>query len=242
LSGEVVDGNVRVTADAAGGQFPLARLDVGYLGTVGYAIRGRVRYTDVAGSGYLEMWSDFANGGRYFSRTLASEGPMATLTGSSDWRDVELPFYLQGATGPERLDVNLVLSGSGTVDVGSLELVRLDAEATSAGAWLSDRAIGVAGALMGTAVGLLAVATATLTARRRGRRLVLAAMAVAAGIGTALVVLSVVGLVMGQPPSVVLLLLVSGLVLATAFGVSIPRTRRAYADAELRKMRAMDHA
>jgi hypothetical protein len=35
---------------------------------------------------------------------------------------------------------------------------------------------------------------------------------------------------------------VSGLILAAVFGVSIPRTRRLYADAELRKMRAMDEA
>jgi hypothetical protein len=242
LTGEVVDGNARVTADAGGGQFPLVRLEVGDLGTVGYAIRGQVRYNDVAAQGYLEMWSYFADGGQFFSRTLASDGPMAALSGSSDWRDLELPFFLQGKTGPERIEVNVVLPGAGSVDVGPLELVRLDAEPGSGGAWLSDRAIGVAGAVIGTAVGLFAVVIATLTGRRRGRRFVLAAMAVAAGVGVTLLVLSIVGLATGQPPGVVLLLLVAGLVLAAAFGVSIPRTRRLYADAELRKMRAMDHA
>ena len=38
------------------------------------------------------------------------------------------------------------------------------------------------------------------------------------------------------------MVLVGGLVLAVAFGIAIPRTRRLYADAELRKMRAMDQA
>jgi hypothetical protein len=92
------------------------------------------------------------------------------------------------------------------------------------------------------AVGLFGAAIAWLAGRRRGRRFVLPAMTVAAGIGVALVVLSVVALAAGQPPNVVLLLLVTGLVLAAVFGISLPRTRRLYADAELRKMRAMDEA
>jgi hypothetical protein len=247
LSGSVVDGNVRVAADVAGGDFPLVTLDVADLdlGTVGYAVRGNVRYSDVVVSdparpGYLQMWSTFADGGRYFSRTLASEGPMAALQGTADWRPFELPFFLQGHVGPTRLEIAVVLPGSGTVDVGPLELVRLDAESASGGAWLSDRAIGVAGAAVGTAVGILAVAVAVLTGRRSGRRFVLPAMAAAAVVGVGLIVVSIVALATGQPPNVVLLLLVPGLVLAAVFGGSIPRTRRLYADAELRKMRAMD--
>jgi hypothetical protein len=242
LSGEVADGNVHVTADAAGAQFPLAKLDVPDLGTVGYSIRGRVRYTDVTAPGYLEMWSHFADGGRFFSRTLGTEGPMAALGGSSDWRAFELPFFLQGAAGPERLEVSVVLPGAGSVEVSPLELVRLDADASGGGSWLTDRSIGVAGALIGVSVGLFGAAIAWLAGRRRARRFVLPAMTVAAGVGVALVVLSVVALAAGQPPNVVLLLLVAGLVLAAVFGISIPRTRRLYADAELRKMRAMDEA
>jgi hypothetical protein len=239
-SGEVVGGNARVTADPAGGRFPLAKLDVPDLGTVGYSIRGRVRYTDVAGPGYLEMWSYFADGGQYFSRTLGTEGPMAALNGTSDWRSFELPFVLQGATGPERLAVNVVLPGAGSVEVSPLELVRLDAGASGGGGWLSDRAIGVAGTVIGVTVGIFGAAIAWLVGRRRGRRFVLPAMTIAAGVGVALVVLSVVALATGQPPTVVLLLLVTGLVVGAVFGISIPRTRRLYADAELRKMRAMD--
>jgi len=242
LSGEVVGGNARVTADASGGTFPLATIDAPDLGTVGYTIRGQVRYTDVAGQGYLEMWSVFADGSRYFSRTLATEGPMAALTGTADWRPFELPFSLQGAAGPERLEVNVVLPGAGTVEVSPLELVRLDGAATGAGAWLSDRSIGVAGALIGVAVGVFSAAIAWLVGQRRGRRFVLPAMTAAMASGIGLVVISVVGWVSGQPPNVVLFVLVSGLIVATVFGVSIPRTRRLYADSELRKMRAMDEA
>ena len=34
---------------------------------------------------------------------------MAALTGDSDGRAFELPFYLNGAAGPERIEINLVL-------------------------------------------------------------------------------------------------------------------------------------
>ena len=40
LSGEVVGGNAHVTADAAGGTFPLATIEAPELGTVGFAVRG----------------------------------------------------------------------------------------------------------------------------------------------------------------------------------------------------------
>ena len=240
LSGEVVDGNVRVSADQAGGAFRLVTIEAPDLGRVGYDVRGRVRYSDVGGTGYLEMWSVFADGSRYFTRTLGSEGPMAALTGTSDWREFELPFSLQGSEPPAHLEIGVTLPAGGTVDVGPLELVRLDGE--TSGAWLSERAVGVAGAIVGTTIGLLAAVMAVLVGRQRGRRFVLPLMTAAAAVGVGLIVLAVVAVATGQPQSVILLLLVTGLVLAVAFGISIPRTRRLFAEAELRKMRAMDRA
>lgn len=89
-----------------------------------YALRGDVRYRDVEGAAYLEMWTELPGGGRYFTRTLAEVGPMAGMRGSSDWRPVELPFDLTGSDEtPERLVVNVVLPGAGTVDLSNLELV-----------------------------------------------------------------------------------------------------------------------
>ena len=48
-----------------------------------YAVEGTVRYENVSARSYLEMWSWFANGGRYFSRTLGESGPTKYLEGSS---------------------------------------------------------------------------------------------------------------------------------------------------------------
>ena len=41
-----------------------------------YAITGKVAYEGVEGDGYLEMWSVFPDGSRYFSRTLDDAGPL----------------------------------------------------------------------------------------------------------------------------------------------------------------------
>jgi len=240
VSGKVVAGNAMVSANQSGGLFPLIAVDAPDLGRVGFSVRGRVRYSDVAGSGYLEMWSVFADGGRYFSRTLGTEGPMAVVTGTSDWRPFELPFFLEGAAPPSRLEINVVLPGSGTVEIGPLEVVRL-AEAGS-GAWLPDRAVGVVGAALGSAIGLLGALVGVLVSRNRGRGFVLPVMTAASVFGGVLIAASVAAIPAGQPPGVVFLLFVPGVILATAFGASLPRVRRAYAEAELRRMRAMDQA
>ncbi|TMF35581.1 MAG: hypothetical protein E6I26_10015 [Chloroflexi bacterium] len=242
-SGTVVDGAVRITVDASGGSFPLVAIAAPDLGRDGYEVRGDVRYSNVTGTGYFEMWSIFPDGGRYFSRTLATTGSMAALTGTSDWRPFELPFFLQGGVPPTRLEINVVLPGAGSVDVGRLEIARLAAgEVGRRGAWLSDQSVGAVGAIVGTSIGLLGAAIGILAGRGRGRRYVLPAMVVAIGIGLGAIALAVIAFLVGQPPAVVGLLALTGLVSVLAFGNTLPRVRRTYAEAELRRMRAMDRA
>ena len=242
-SGTVVDGAVRITVDASGGSFPLVAIAAPDLGRDGYEVRGDVRYSNVTGTGYLEMWSIFPDGGRYFSRTLATTGSMAALTGTSDWRPFELPFFLQGGVPPTRLEINVVLPGAGSVDVGRLEIARLAAgEVGRRGAWLSDQSVGAVGAIVGTSIGLLGAAIGILAGRGRGRRYVLPAMVVAIGIGLGAIALAVIAFLVGQPPAVVGLLALTGVVSVLGFGNTLPRVRRTYAEAELRRMRAMDRA
>src|SRR5262249_5231749 len=87
-----------------------------------YSLSGRVRYGAVEGTGYREMWSYCPGGGQYFSRTLADQGPMMKLRGTSGWRSFVLPFDATGAQPPTRLVMNVVLPGRGTVYLGPLEL------------------------------------------------------------------------------------------------------------------------
>jgi hypothetical protein len=239
-SGRVVDGAAEVAGRAGGATLPLLAIDVPDLGTDGYVVRGQVRYADVVGSGYLEMWSVFADGSRYFTRTLGSEGSMAALTGTAGWRPFELPFYLEGAAPPERLEINVVLPATGTVAVGSLSLDRLGSGAGPASG-MSRLPIGAIGAVVGSTIGLLAALIGVLVPRGRARRFLIPAITIAVGAGVLLVAASVVAALGGQPGDVVIALLLPGTILAVAFGAALPLVRRGYAIAELRKMRALDH-
>jgi hypothetical protein len=212
LSGRVVDGAVEVTSSGTGGTFPLVAIDEPAIATDEYAVTGRIRYRGVAGVGFLEMWSVFPDGGRYFSRTLANDGPQARISGESGWRDLELPFYLNGSERPVRLELGLVLPGAGRVWIGPLELTSPGATSS---AWWSDRMGGLLGGIGGS---LLAIA------------------------GGGLLVAGAVALAMSQPYAVYFPLILGGIILVGVFGPGSRRARRAYEDVELRKMRAMDTA
>ena len=135
-----------------------------------------------------------------------------------------------------------MLAGAGTVDVGRLEVVTLPAGAGADGAWLSQQQLGLVGALVGSTIGLFGALVGVLVGRRRGRRFVLPAMVMAAVAGAALVALSGVALLVGQPPSVAYVLFLPGAVLLLVFGLGLSRVRRIYAEDELRRMRAIDHS
>jgi hypothetical protein len=206
-----------------------------------YAIQGRVAYEGVEGDGYLEMWSVFPDGSRYFSRTLETTGPLARLRGSSPERDFTLPFFLTpDAPRPSRLEVNVVLPAAGRVRVGHLRFQGdLDA-ATPADAWWSPAAGGWIGGVAGSAVGVLGAAIGTLCSFGRGRRFVMAGL-LAMGVGGLLaLVAGLVALAMGQPYAVWYpLLLLGGLTPALAFTLR-PTARRRFEALELRRMQALD--
>jgi hypothetical protein len=91
-----------------------------------YGLNGQIRYEGVEGIGYLEMWNHFSDGGQYFSRTLAKEGPMMELHGKSPWRPFVLSFDATGSAPTTRLVFNVVLQGRGVVYLGPVELSDTD--------------------------------------------------------------------------------------------------------------------
>lgn len=68
------------------------------------------------GAALLEMWVHVA-GGQYFSRGLNS-----TVTGNSDWRSIQTPFMLQKGQKPDRVTLNLIINGKGTVWIDNIVL------------------------------------------------------------------------------------------------------------------------
>ena len=97
-----------------------------------YVVLGEIKYDNVQGSGYLEMWNYFpplAPGlpeGQYFSRTLGMDGsgPMSRISGTSSWRPFSLPFDRTETTNlPTRLEINIFLPGRGVVWLGPPRLM-----------------------------------------------------------------------------------------------------------------------
>jgi hypothetical protein len=201
-----------------------------------YMMAGTVRFEGVTELGYLEMWSYFGDGGAYYSRTLADEGPMAALSGESGARRFELPFALNGSPPPERIEVNLVLPASGTVWIGPMELVGFGDE----DAWWSETQSGLIGAAGGILAGLMGASLGILGARRSRRRLTLNILVGGIIVGGLLAALCFVALVIGQPRHVWYPLGLIGLILVVVDGLLLPRIRAATAAEELQRIRALD--
>ena len=238
-AGSVSGDTLAIRASSSGGVFPLAVIEDPGVGGDGYVLRGTVRYDGVEGQGFLEMWSEFPDGGRYFSRTLAEQGPQGRLSGSSDWRPFELPFHLDGGPPPERLEIVIVLPGSGSVEIGPLELVSLDA---SQGAWWSDRTGGLVGGIVGSAIGIFGAILGWLVSRRRARTFTIVAMRAAIAAGALLLCVGAVAVATSQPYGVAYPILLAGAILVGVFGGLLRGAKRAYADHELRRIRALDQA
>lgn len=123
LSGSVIDGEVLLDIGEAG-VYPLVVIDEPRVAPPRFQLDGTVRYEDVAGVAYLEMWVVLEDNSRYFSRTLAKKGLSGYLTGSSESRPFSLPFELgDDGPSPASLELNVVTEGSGRVWVGPITIV-----------------------------------------------------------------------------------------------------------------------
>ena len=222
--------------------FHLVTIDHPQIAGPRYVVSGEVRYQDVEGQGYLEMWTVFPDGQRFFSRTLAAQGPLAALHGESSWRRFELPFDMSGASqAPTRLEINLMLPGRGAVWLGPMHLQRATAQAEAGqGGWWSARSGTLLGAMMGSLVGVVGAIIGVLGGRGRARGLVLGLLVGMITVGACLALVGVAAALSSQPrhkwyPWLV----ISGASRLIGF-VILTAMRRRFAADELRRIEAMD--
>ena len=202
-----------------------------------YGVEGEVRYENVKAKSYLEMWSWFANGEKYFTRTLGSSGAMGAIAGSSDWRRFALPFSADRRMGlPVRITVNLVLGDGGTVELRPVRLLHYQND------WWSEWTGALIGSVGGSILGSLGALVGVLAGLGKARRITLALTTATAVAGATSLVLGAIALAIGQPYEVYYPLLLGGFLGAAVFGGLLPVVRRHYAQIELRKMAAMDAA
>ena len=248
--GEIA-GNVFVPAATAGTTISVATLHGSGLSRW-YALWGTVRYTGVEPQGHLEMWTIQANGSRFFSRTLG-RGRTAPLSGDSEWREfvlpaerASIPVVLDGAGERERLLLNVVLPGEGTVQLGGpLRLVRFDTDGeamqfVSEGAGISGALLGVAEGMLGAIIGLLGAAIGILAGMGRARTLVYALLGLMGLLGVGMVTASLVLVSLPGAGAGFVSFLIGGLIsLVLAVGL-FPVIRNRYRADEWRRMQAMD--
>jgi hypothetical protein len=213
-----------------------------------YAITGQIKYENVGGDGYLEMWSYFPPAeagmpeGKFFSRTLAQYGEMKIIHGTSDWRDFILPFNSEGASGaPTRLEVKIVLPGKGNVSIGPLKLVVYEPNELGAivrGGWTNGMGpvIAVTGVLL---IGCFGVLLGWLAKNGRARTFVIVGLRAIALIGVLLIITGVLALVRGQPSAVWMPMLIFGAILASIH-FQLPTIQRRYEELEMRRINSLD--
>lgn len=228
--------------------------------TNAYAIIGKIKYDNVQGEGYLEMWNFFPPvhpgmpEGQYFSRTLGESGEMGKITGTCDWRDFSLPFDSTGASGPPtRLEINLILPGRGTVYITPVKLLKyssgfLSGSSSSGGSsnptvaagWWSPRLSAIFGGIGGSLFGCFGALIGCLAGIGKARRFVLAMTKVLTALGILLTIGGIVAVACRQPYAVWYPLTLLGVISAAVCGANLPAIKKRYEDLEIRRMTSMD--
>jgi hypothetical protein len=74
--------------------------------------------SELDGTAFLEMWAHIG-GGQYFSR-----GMNDVVSGKTDWKTIQTPFMFQAGHKPDKVTLNLVINGKGTVWIDDIVLSR----------------------------------------------------------------------------------------------------------------------
>lgn len=216
-----------------------------------YRFDFQIRYENVEKVAFIEMWTHFADGGVYFSRTLADLGPQQKLLGASPGRQASLPFFNTSGKRPTRLVFNLVFNGPGTVwmsrprfvqfgDALPPELVKASDAAESPTGWWSERSAGIIGGGAGALLGLCGSLVGLLTFLGKARKMALALLGVMLVVGGICLVTGIVSLVAAQPYHIFYPLLLIGAISALLPLALYNTVRARFEDVELARIEAMD--
>lgn len=228
---------VTVTGAAGKSTTKLVDCDVPKFATQDYLVCGKVKYEGVEGDGYLELLSSFADKGTYFTRGLADWGAMQKLSGTSGWRDFELPFHAEPGMELKHLTLNVVLPGGGKVTVAQpLTVVRID----TSHQWWTEQQGGLVGGGLGGFFGILGAAIGVAASWGKSRRWAILLCCIGLAISGVSLMAAIVALAMRQPYHVYYPLLLVGIIGLGVLGFNLRQINRRFQDDELRRMTAAD--
>ncbi|GAB7079749.1 hypothetical protein [Megalodesulfovibrio paquesii] len=95
----------------------LATLDDPDVESAIVSFSAKLRTRGLKGQAYLEMLCRFKDKGEFFSR-----GMNMPLSGDTDWTTQAIPFYLNAGENPDRIQLNLIVTGPGEVWIDMLEV------------------------------------------------------------------------------------------------------------------------
>jgi hypothetical protein len=72
--------------------------------------------SDLEGTAFLEIWAQ-VGGGQYFSK-----GMNDAVSQKTEWKTIQTPFLFQKGQKPDKLTLNIVINGKGTVWVDDIVL------------------------------------------------------------------------------------------------------------------------
>ena len=81
--------------------------------------KAQLKCKDVKGKAYLEMWVVTPDNKRFFSKGLN-----APLEGTIDWTTKEIPFFLKKGEKINKIEINLVIKGTGTVWIDDIIITK----------------------------------------------------------------------------------------------------------------------
>lgn len=79
--------------------------------------RAEIRTEGLNGQAYLEMWCRIPGRGEFFSKGLQNP-----VSGTTDWKTYEIPFFLKKGQKPDLIKLNLAGQGKGTARMRKIEL------------------------------------------------------------------------------------------------------------------------
>jgi hypothetical protein len=250
-AGELIDEDTLTVEAAPGKQFqPLIEISDPGISSAVYALRGMIRYENVKGDGFLQLDNHFGARGTFFTKSLASAGPLERISGSSDWRLFVLPFYANsgdqaGSTSPlpEKLSLGLFLPGSGTVSIRGVGLYQYasgEDPLQLTGQWISNRNASLLGAIGGCLIGLWGAMIGVASSRGKARSFVLGSAKALLLIGIASLGGGVAAIAAAQSYAVYFPLLLIGTILVAVTGKLRGTLSARYEQLELKRMQSMD--